>query len=411
MVIKNLTSAALVMLVLVFSVGCGDDDPAVLGNDGATLNNLNLSGALALFSNGDLTVIEDSKGKPFFAMKLYALSKGGDFAEVPVSFSGTPNGGTENYTLYALNERYSILSFFTRSESYIIDQATGEVHKSLYIGQPQYCAAGANDLYFNDLYAYNVEHINRSVKISNFLSADAQETETPGVGHFILDKNDNLYSWTTTSTVDVSYYGSGSQTKIVSCTGIFNDHQNKLNVVFADGSISSLQDGAISPEVSLKNANVDRSLFQAYTFSGQQKTLAISYGANNYVTLYDVATGQSKLNISMLDNGNFSLRYGSAIGKYLFLFGEASVGITLFRIDITDYSYIKMSYNNSAILWMKSLTALSDTELLAQSCEPSSTGDGSCTPRLIYFDMSGNVKTIVDGLNPHAEVIRLSDNQ
>jgi hypothetical protein len=406
------TCRTLIMLTVVLSVSCGDSDPTVFGNDGATLSRLNLNGALALLSNSTGTITRDSKGMIFTGMKLYTLAKGGSVIELPVNFSGNPNGGTDQYVLYRLNERYCILSFFARSESYIIDQANGEVHKSRYLGQPGSCVAGAHDLYFNDIYALNTTGTRRHAKISNFLSADAKETELPpDVGSMILDEDDSLYSLGSGSPADIFYYSNGGKTKVASGVAVYNDHENKLNAVSADGKISLLRGGSVHTRITLPDVSLSGSLFQTYPFPEQQKTLAVlRNNISGFVMLYDVTHGAKKLNITTLDSHTFNFVAGSALDKNLFLLGVVADSAMVVRVDVTDYSYTQTFFKASEIELADNLTALSDTEMVARSCQPIPGSAGACQLHLVYFDMSGNVKTIFDGFDTDGEVIRLSDN-
>jgi hypothetical protein len=387
-------------ILLLLSVAC-EDEPVVFGNDGAVLPKVNLSGAIALAAFDEATTrYEDANGMTYPRVQLYKMTVGGVFSLIDYTFDGSPNGGTENYVPYYLNDEYFILTFPLRMESYIIEKATGNATKTVYLGFPADVVASESDLYYHDMAFLNTMHLSRAAVVKNYLTGSPEETELPGdIGQIFFDKNGRVYHRGVES---VYYYDEGINEEIAPTTlSAWNDHEGILHILRPDGTRATVLDGVITEEDALQNIEIHSATntFQPFAFPEQSRTIAYIRTKELDHIIYDLSANKAILNLNNEIDGYMFTAISQA-DRYLYLLFTGANDMKIVRVDVINNFTSTMNVPPSDTSF-DGFQAINTDEFLFVLCDFSATNiPGACYRRMKYYNSNGTYITVASEYSP-----------
>jgi hypothetical protein len=342
----------LALLLLLFC--CSDENgspiekPVEYGNDGAVLKKIDIDGAVGLVAVFDLERTYDySQSWSFFHETLKKINPDGTVAQANFDIEGEPNGGFSEYLVNDIGDRYFLISFYLRKESYIIDKHNGFSVKTHFTPASQLSSATVNNKWF---YKDNVSY--KLYRVDDFLlSTDAVRTERAVdsyMADLYVDAHEELYI----KSQDQIFYIDKDLGLITGFTAnsvaLWRDGNHALKTVSRDGKIYTLSATTGSYLQYEKDFGMPVTTWSnaiPFEFPRQNKQfLLFTDAASGATHLFDLVKNESAVDLT--DENAVFTTYGSAIhGQTIFLFQSDSETQRLVTIDINDLTVEKVDVN------------------------------------------------------------------
>jgi hypothetical protein len=342
----------LALLLLLFC--CSDENkspiekPVEYGNDGAVLKKIDIDGAVGLVSVYDLERIYDySQPWSFSHETLKKINPDGTVAQASFDIEGEPNGGFSEYLVNNISDRYFLISFYLRKESYIIDKHNGLAVKTHFTPASQLSSTTVNNKWF---YKDNVSY--KLYRVDDFLlSTDAVRAERAVDSYMTdlyVDAREELYI----KSQDQLYYIDKSLGLITgvgrSSVALWRDGNYNLKTVSQDGKIYTLSATSGSYLRYEKDFGMPVTTWAnaiPFEFPWQNKQfLLFTDAASGATHLFDLVKNESAVDLT--DENTVFTTYGSAIhDQTIFLFQADSETQRLVKIDINNLTVEKVDVN------------------------------------------------------------------
>ncbi|MBT1690361.1 hypothetical protein [Dawidia soli] len=365
----------LALLLLLFC--CSDENgspvekPIEYGNDGAVLTKIDLDGAVGLVAVYDPERVYDySPAWSFHHETLKKINPDGTLAEASFGIEGEPNGGFDNYLVNNISDRYFLISFYLRKESYIVDKHNGLAAKTHFTPASQLSSATVNNKWF---YKDNVSYT--LCRVDNFLlSTDAVLTERAVDSYttdLYVDGHEELYI----KSQDHLLYIDKDLGSITGFTdqsvAVWHDRNHTLKTVSRNGKIYTLSTTAATYLQYEKDFGMPVTTWSnpiPFEFPSQNKQFLLFTDAASGVThLFDLVKNESAVDLT--DENTVFTTYGSAIyDQTIFLFQSDSRTQRLVTIDSNDLTVQKVDVNVTSNEYGK-LHALTSGLSVVEACE------------------------------------------
>jgi hypothetical protein len=365
------------LAVLLLLCRCADEDgkpletPVAYGNDGAVLKKIDINGAVGLVAVRDLEKAYDySPEWSFFHEMLNKIHADGTLAEMSFDIEGEPNGGFDDYLVNDISDRYFLISFYLRKESYIVDKHNGQAVKTHFTPATQLSSVMVNNTWF---YRDNVSR--KLYQVDNFLLSidaprverpvDAQMTELYVDGHedLYMKRQDQLFH-VYTGLVHMTGFGTSS-------IALWRDGNYNLKTLSGDGKIytvSATTGGYLQYDKDFGMPVTTWSNTIPFEFPWQNKQfLLFTDAATGATHLVDLV--KNELAVDLTDPTTVYTTYGSAIlDQNIFLFQSNARNQRLVTIHIDDLTVEKVDVNVASNAYGK-LHALAPGLVVLEACD------------------------------------------
>ncbi len=293
--------AVSVMIVLFVPLSCDNLSPEIYGNDGALLAKIDVADALALISERDPERTFRSQGHTWYHETLLKFGPDGSLTPAEFTLTGKQNGGFDWYTVNDLGTDYFLISFYRRSESYIIDKHSGNATKSTFIEVDDLVVEDKQSwgIYQNKKIIYRDIH-SRHFSVENFLLAGTAMPEPGVIGlpeRWVFDRDANPYFIYAGS---LYYYNDNKSTKIANgLSNVWNDKSGNLFLIDFNGVIYIVLNGELTKDVEL-GLPLTSARVRAFNFP-EGKTYAILPLFTGSTILYDL---EERISKGVIENGD-----------------------------------------------------------------------------------------------------------
>jgi hypothetical protein len=380
-------------VLVILLVGCADEQsnpvepPVEYGNDGAVLKKIDLEGAVGLVAVLDIEHSYDySPAWTFVRATLKKISADGTLAQASFEIEGQPNGGFDDYLVNTINDRYFLISFYRRKESYVIDKHNGQSVKTHFTPASQLSSVTINNQWF---YQDNVRH--KLYHVDNFLLAtDARRTDRAvdaRMTELYADAQEELYVKRDDQLLHVDKDLAQMTAFTANSVALWRDGDGNLKTLLRDGKmygLSAAEASYMSYEKDLGMTVTTWANTIPFELAGQNKQfLLFTDAAAGTTHLFDLVENKSAVDLT--DKGTVLTTYGAAIlDQTIFLFQANAQTQRLVTIHTGDLTVEKVNVSMTASAYGKfyALTpSLSVVEAYA--------ADGACTLKTI--DATGKV--------------------
>ncbi len=384
----------LLIVATVFLFGCSDDDEVVPGGDEARLIHVNVADAVAMFSEENPQKAIEVKGHVYLHETLYKVGASGSSIEAGFTIEGKSKGGFDAYVVNDVNDKYFLISFYRREESYFIDKKNGEAIETKYIYTDELSScAGAKYAVFEDKYFYYSDIDNKEHVVTRYLREEATDTELvfdafdrlyvdrEGVLYYMLQ--DELYA-----------YVDGWPQKVVdNCRLVYNDLYGNLYVLAEEGIIYFIGDGTIKGNTYLTLSADPGFRPRAFNIPGGQLTLGLFKDEEGDCYLYNFERNKTMMKIRE-NSASFEAITADSFGTTLSIFFQENGQRALMHIDVSDSTRTETVVNTSLDDQIEKIYAINQDMVILPVCEQ--VAGEQCLTYIQYLKQDGSVHLLSD---------------
>jgi hypothetical protein len=417
MLLRKLPAQRTILLVLsLFFITCSEDEPEVFGNDGALLVNIRVDNSAAFISTIQNKIISSPDNIPYSLEQLFSVNQDGVMDEAQFTITGT-GGGFDKYVVHDINEKYFLISFYLRNESYFIEKTTGNAFKTAFVNTRDltmyggfhsrsnyvfYGVHNTTDFYFKDF-------DNDWFHVRNFLSGEAIAEPinfgTSSPERIYFDSKGGLYFHDQYS----FYYHSNATSSLViqDPVGIFNDLNGNLYVVEENGKVSSLLNGTMSNAFTVPGQVYPWDAFAVFHFESSGKSLAIYSPNNGSPTLvFDINKKVKQLELKNKDDNSFSIITADAYKNFLVILHQVGDKVQLRMINVTTNQFSDVDVTGLALSEIDTFCSISEDLILMDICRIDH-GIGGCYKDIKTLKSSG-ITTSIAGNEMYGKIIAIN---
>lgn len=380
------------IVVFVFILSCKDDDEVVPGGDSARLTHVNVADAVAMFSEETPEKTIEVKGHVYMLETLYKVGASGSSIEAGFTIDGESKGGFDTYVVNDINDKYFLISFYRREESYFIDKKSGEAIETKYIYTDE-LFSGANPKYavFEDKYFYYSDVDNKEHIITRYLREEATDAELviDAFDKLYVDREGVLYY---TLQDELYAYVDGWPTKVVdNCRLVYNDLYGNLYAVAEDGIVYFIGDGTIKGNTYLTiSMDADFKPHAANIVNGQL-TLGLFKDEEGDCYLYNFERNKTMMKIRE-NSSSFEAITTDSYNTTLSIFFKENGQRAIMHIDVSDSTRTETVVKTSLDDQIEKIYAVNEDMVILPVCEQA--GDVECLSYIKYMKQDGSVQML-----------------